>query len=167
MWCIKRHPASKGERHPGRGRGGGGGGARVFSTTDARLVKKTRSRAHRTFTKHNQIQNQELAQDRLGESRRMAPFSRAQQLCPALASWRRPQERVKKKRRNKSFQVLPGPYVMYNSNTTITPRSVWELKTLHTNTNKRSHLIPQANSRHLVAPIGGTNVTSTLTPVPV
>jgi hypothetical protein len=31
---------------------------------NACLVKKTRSRAHRTFTKHNQIQNQELAQDR-------------------------------------------------------------------------------------------------------
>jgi hypothetical protein len=28
---------------------------------------------------------------------------------------------------------------------------------------ERSHLIPQANSRHLIAPIGGTDVTSTLT----
>jgi hypothetical protein len=40
---------------------------------------------------------------------------------PALARWRRPQERVKKARK-KSFQVLPEPHVM-NSNTTATPRS--------------------------------------------
>jgi hypothetical protein len=39
---------------------------------------------------YNQIQNQELARDRPGENRRMAPFSRAQQLeaaLPAAPGW--------------------------------------------------------------------------------
>jgi hypothetical protein len=92
---------------------------------------------HRAFTNGNGIQNQELAWDRLGESRRKRPFSRAWHLCRLprrwLAGWRRPQERVKKAEQN-FVPVLPGPYVMH-SNTTITPRSVWGLKTLHTSTN--------------------------------
>jgi hypothetical protein len=38
--------------------------------------------------------------------------------------------------------VLPEPHIMH-SDTTTTPRSVWELKTLHTSTNDRiSHRIP-------------------------
>ena len=45
--------------------------------TGACLIKPPRSHAHRAFTKHNPIQNQELARDRIGEGRRMAPFSRA------------------------------------------------------------------------------------------
>jgi hypothetical protein len=72
-------------------------------------------------------QNQGLARDRLGESRRMAPFSL-------------PEPHV----------VHPEPHVMH-SNTTTTPRSVWELKTLHTNTNDRiSYRKPTADSRHLI-----------------
>jgi hypothetical protein len=71
-----------------------------FRSTDACLIKPPRSRAHRAFTKHNQIQNQELARDRPGEREPPygAVFARAAALpaAPALARWRRPQERVKK-----------------------------------------------------------------------
>jgi hypothetical protein len=87
----------------------------------------------------------------LGSARREPPssavFARAAPLPapPALAHWRRPQERVKKAEQN-FVPVLPEPYVMHSS-TTITPRSVWELKTLHTSTNDRTSFIPQANKQ--------------------
>jgi hypothetical protein len=97
------------------------------------LIKNPRSRAHRNFKR---ILKPSAG---LGSARREAPktavFARAAPLpaAPALARWRRPQERVKKAEQN-FVPVLPGPYVMHSS-TAITPRSVWGLKTLHTSTN--------------------------------
>jgi hypothetical protein len=48
--------------------------------------KKPRSRALRTFTKHNQTQNQELARDRPGESRRRFRARRNSAGCPGAGS---------------------------------------------------------------------------------
>jgi hypothetical protein len=56
---------------------------RRFDAACYSLILKTEE----SRTKHNQTQNQELARDRLGESRRMAPFSRAQKLCRPPRRW--------------------------------------------------------------------------------
>jgi hypothetical protein len=127
-------------------------GSPIICHIAACLIKKPRSRAHRTFTAHNRVQNQELVRNRPGECRRPhgTVFARAAILPavpPALARWRRPQERVKKAEK-KSFQVLPEPCVVH-SNTAITPRSGSELKTLHTNTNDRiSYRKPTAGTAY-------------------
>jgi hypothetical protein len=99
----------------------------------------------------------------LGSARRepskTAVFARVAPLpAPALACWRRPQERVKKAEQN-FVPVLPEPHVM-RSNTTITRATKclgdWGLKTLHTSTNDHiSYRKPTTDNRHRIAPIGG------------
>jgi hypothetical protein len=70
-----------------------------------------RTELFRTETKFKTNSSWPGTWDRLGESRRIAPFARAAApppAAPALARWRRPQERVKKAEQN-FVPVLPEP----------------------------------------------------------